>query len=149
MLLTHTGRRTGLRRETVLEVVEYRAEGSEVVVVNGFGPDSDWLRNIETKPTAEVTTGRQHFIASHRFLAKEEARRVIEHYEHRNSLIAPVVRAGFSWLLGWPYRGSERDRERLVEQLPLIAFRPRAAGTAGTVRSLQSRAAMPGSPGNV
>jgi hypothetical protein len=37
LLLTHTGRRTGLRRQTVLEVVDYRKEGPEVVVVNGFG----------------------------------------------------------------------------------------------------------------
>ncbi len=36
LLLTHTGRRTGRRRQTVLEVVEYRKEGPEVVVVNGF-----------------------------------------------------------------------------------------------------------------
>ena len=46
LLLTHIGRRTGLRRETVLEVVEYRKYGPELVVVNGFGSDSDWLRNI-------------------------------------------------------------------------------------------------------
>ena len=38
LLLTHIGRRTGLRRQTVLEVVEYRKEIPEAVVVNGFGP---------------------------------------------------------------------------------------------------------------
>ena len=130
LLLTQIGRRTGLRRRTVLEVVEYRPRGPEVVVMNGFGPDSDWLRNIEANPWAAVTVGRQHFIASHRFLGQEEARGVIERYEHRNRVIAPIVRAGFSWLLGWRYRGSECDRQRLVQQLPLIAFGPRASGNA-------------------
>jgi deazaflavin-dependent oxidoreductase (nitroreductase family) len=126
LLLTHIGRRTGLRRQTVLEVVEYRKEGPEVVVANGFGPDSDWLRNIEARPGEEVTVGSRHFVASHRFLSEDEAMRVIQGYEHRNRFIAPVVRRGFSWLLGWQYRGGESDRRRLVGQLPLIAFRPRS-----------------------
>src|ERR1700739_2511399 len=125
LLLTHTGRRTGLRRQTVLEVVEYRKEGPEVVVANGFGPDSDWLRNIEAKSDEEVTVGRRHFVASHRFLSEEEASVVIERYEHRNQFVAPIVRAGFTWLLGRKYRASESDRRRLVSQIPLLAFRPR------------------------
>jgi deazaflavin-dependent oxidoreductase (nitroreductase family) len=128
MMLTHTGRRSGRRRQTVLEVVEYRKEGPEVVVVNGFGRDSDWVRNIEAGTGEEVTVGGQHFVASHRFLGEEEAMRVIEGYEHRNRWIAPVVRRGFSWLLGWEYRGGEGDRRRLVQQLALIAFRPEDAG---------------------
>jgi deazaflavin-dependent oxidoreductase (nitroreductase family) len=124
LLLTHIGRRTGLQRQTVLEVVKYRKEGPEVVVVNGFGPDSDWLRNIEAHPGEEVIVGSQHFVASHRFLGEEEATRVIQSYEHRNRFIAPIVRRGFSWLLGWRYRSSDADRRQLVVQLPLIAFRP-------------------------
>jgi len=127
LLLTHTGRRTGLRRETLLEVVEYRKNGPEVVVANGFGPESDWVRNIEAKPDAvEVTIGSRHFAAKHRFLGEQEAVKVIEDYEHRNKFIAPIVRQGFSWLLGWRYQGTQDDRQRLVRQLPLIAFRPRS-----------------------
>ena len=125
LLLTHVGRRTGLRRQTVLEIVEYRREGPEAVVVNAFGSDSDWVRNIEAGPGEEVTVGSQHFIASHRFLGEEEAMRVMEGYEYRNRFIAPVVCAGLSWLLGWKYSGSEGDRRRMVRQLPLVAFRPR------------------------
>ena len=125
LLLTHIGRRSGLRRQTVLEVVEYRKAGPEVVVANGFGPDCDWVRNIEAGPGEEVSVGSQHFAASHRFLGEDEAMRVIESYEHRNRFMAPIVRRGFSWLLGWQYRGGEDDRRRLVRQIPLIAFRPR------------------------
>jgi deazaflavin-dependent oxidoreductase (nitroreductase family) len=127
LLLTHIGRRTGLRRQTVLEVVEYRREGPEVVVANGFGPNSDWVLNIEARSGEEVTVGTLHFAASHRFLDEAEAMKVIEGYEHRNRLIAPIVRRGFSWLLGWQYRGGEGDRRQLVKQIPLIAFRPATA----------------------
>ena len=124
LLLTHVGRKTGLHRQTVLEVVEYRTPGPEVIVVNGFGRDSDWVRNIESKGGEEITVGLQHFRASHRFLEENEAVQVIRGYEHRNRFIAPVVRRGLSWILGWNYEASDADRRRLVEQLPLIAFRP-------------------------
>ena len=63
LLLTHIGRRSGMRRQTVLEVIEYRKEGPEVVVANAFGPNSDWVRNIEASPGEEVTVGSQHFEA--------------------------------------------------------------------------------------
>ena len=124
LLLTHIGRKTGQRRQTVLEIVEYRPQGPEVIVVNGFGRDSNWVRNIETKGGEEITVGLQHFAAAHRFLEVEEAMQVMRAYERRNRFIAPLVRRGLSWLLGWNYHGSEADRRRLVEQLALIAFRP-------------------------
>lgn len=124
LLLTHTGRRSGLRRHTVLEVLGYRKDGPEAVVMSAFGRDSDWLRNIEADANAEVTVGTRHFAAQHRFLDAEEAVRVMERYEHRNRLLGPVIRAALSWLLGWRYHGTEPERRRLVEQLPLIAFHP-------------------------
>jgi deazaflavin-dependent oxidoreductase (nitroreductase family) len=124
LLLKHTGRRTGLRRETLLEVVEYHKEGPEVMVVNGFGPTSDWVQNIEARPDEEITVGSLHFPAIHRRLREEEAMNVIQGYEKRNWFIAPIVRAGFSWLLGWKYHSNENDRRRLVRQLPMFAFRP-------------------------
>ncbi len=126
LLLTHIGRRSGLRRQTVLEVVEYRHEGPEVVVANGFGPDSDWVRNIEAGAGEEITVGSKHFLASHRFLGEEEAVKVIEDYEYRNRFIAPLVRRGFSWLMGWKYHSTDSDRHRLARELPLIAFRPQS-----------------------
>jgi deazaflavin-dependent oxidoreductase (nitroreductase family) len=124
LLLIHIGRRTGLRRNTVLEVMEYRKEGPEAVVMSAFGRNADWLRNIEATPDPEVVIGSQHFAATHRFLDEEEAIRVITGYERRNWFIAPIIRAVFSRLLGWPYDRSKSARRRVVAQLPLVAFRP-------------------------
>ena len=68
LLLIHFGRRTGLRRHTVLEVIEYRTGGTEAVVMSALGRKADWLRNIEAIPGPEVVIGSQHFVAAHRFL---------------------------------------------------------------------------------
>ncbi len=124
LLLKHIGRRTRLRRHAVLEVVEYRKEGPEAVVMSAFGRNADWLRNIEATPGPEVVIGSQHFVADHRFLDEAEAIRVISGYERRNWFIAPLIRAVLSRLLGWHYDGSEDARRRLAAQLPFIAFRP-------------------------
>ena len=57
LLLIHTGRYTGHRHETVLEVVQYRKVLREAVVMSGFGRNSDWLLNIQAKPDFEVIIG--------------------------------------------------------------------------------------------
>ncbi len=94
--------------------------------MSGFGRNADWLRNIEAAPgTEEVVVGSRRFSACHRFLDEDEAVKVVAGYERRNWLIAPVVHAVLSRLLGWRYDGSEHARRRLVAQLPLIAFRPK------------------------
>jgi deazaflavin-dependent oxidoreductase (nitroreductase family) len=123
LLLKHTGRRSGRQRETVLEVVQYRKEIPEVFVVAGFGRDSDWLLNVQAQPRVEVTIGWRRFSACARFPDLLEAPEVIRDYEQRNRFIAPIIRYGFSRLLGWQYHNTDADRRRFVEQLPVVAFR--------------------------
>src|SRR5579875_1447973 len=93
LLLVHTGRRSGQRRETVLEVMEFRDVGPEVVVMSAFGRNADWLQNIETNPDPEVVVGRHRFVAVHRVLGADEAISVVRGYEQRNRWVAPLIRA--------------------------------------------------------
>ena len=132
LLLIQVGRRTGLYRDTVLEILEYRPEGPEVVVMSAFGPKADWLRNIEAGPCPEVVVGMRRFTADFRVLGPEETVQVIAGYERRNRIVAPIIRSVLSRLLGWRYHGSDNERQRLVGQLPFIAFRPAAATGALT-----------------
>lgn len=122
LLLTHVGRRTGTRFHTVLEVLEYRPQSHEAVVMSGFGRNANWLRNIEANACVEIEIGLNHFRASFRFLDENEAVRVLAGYERRNRFIFPIVRLVLSRLLGWAYCGSDADRRKLVRDLPLVAF---------------------------
>jgi len=126
MLLVHTGRRTGQTRHTVLEVLQYRREIPEWVVMCAFGRNADWLRNIEAHPDPVLVVGSRRFTAAWRFLNGEEAAGAIADYERRNRFMAPVVRAGLSWLAGWRYDGSDAARRRMAAQMPYIAFQPKA-----------------------
>jgi deazaflavin-dependent oxidoreductase (nitroreductase family) len=125
LLLVHVGRRTGRRRRTVLEVVAFRPDGPEAVVVSGFGHGADWLRNIQASPNPAVTIGSLRFTAETRFLGEAEAMAVMAAYERRSRYFAPIIRQVLSRLLGWRYDGSDDARRQMIVQLPLVAFRPR------------------------
>ena len=70
--------------------------------------------------------GTQHFTATYRVVGEGEAVKMLAGYQRRNRFIAPIIRLGFSWLLGWKFDGSEEHRRRLAAQLPFIAFRWRS-----------------------
>lgn len=126
LLLVHTGRRTGTRRETVLEVVRYDPTTSESVVVAGWGGRTGWLHNVEAGLAHEVWTGRQRFAPVYRILPPDEAERLFADYEHRNRLIGPLLRAVLSRLLGWRYDGTAAGR------------RPQAGCRAALARGFQA-----------
>lgn len=123
--LAHTGRRSGRTYRTVLEVVRWDPGAREAVVISGWGRDADWLRNLQGGGPVEVTIGRESFAAAYRMLPVDEAVRVFAAYERRNALMRPLIRWVLSRLLGWRFDGSPAARQRMVEQLPLVALRPR------------------------
>ncbi len=51
MVITHTGRRSGLKRQTA---VNYALVNGEIYCTAGFGSGSDWYRNILKDPQVEV-----------------------------------------------------------------------------------------------
>jgi deazaflavin-dependent oxidoreductase (nitroreductase family) len=128
LLLTHVGRRSGRRYETVLEVVGRRPEAGEFMVLAGLGRAAQWYRNLRAGPAVEVAVGRRRFQPLHRELGEDEAAAVLAAYERRNRLAAPLVRLVLSRLVGWRYDGGDGARRRLVRELPVIAFRPSLHG---------------------
>ncbi len=51
MVITHTGRKSGLKRQSP---VNYAIVDGEVYCAAGFGKGSDWYRNITANPKVEV-----------------------------------------------------------------------------------------------
>jgi deazaflavin-dependent oxidoreductase (nitroreductase family) len=129
--LTHRGRRTGLRRRTVLEVLRWEPSSGVVTVMSGFGPTADWLRNLAANGQAHIDIGRDSFTASFRRLSPQEAVEVLADFERHNMVIRPVIRLVLSRLVGWRYDGTPGARARLVAELPLIEFRRLPDGPGG------------------
>ena len=51
MVITHTGRKSGIKRQSP---VNYALVGGELYCTAGFGQISDWYRNIRANPNVEV-----------------------------------------------------------------------------------------------
>lgn len=123
--LTHTGRTSGRRYRVVLEAVRYDPATGEVTVSVGFGRGSDWYRNVHAGGPAWVDFGRGAREVEWRELRIGEAMAVMADYERCAGLFRPVVRRVLGALAGFEYRGTDDDRRRLVETLPMLAFTPR------------------------
>lgn len=123
LLLTHHGRRSGRQYQTVLEVIGRTVTG-ELTVMSGWGRQADWYRNIQHQPCVQIIVGRTCMIVAPREVPTAEAVSILAAYEHRNRIASPVIRRVLSALVGWRYDGRPDSRQRLVQQLPLIAFTP-------------------------
>jgi hypothetical protein len=51
---THVGRKTGLPHDTVAMVLGYDEPSCEAVICAGWGPETDWVRNLRAGPAAKV-----------------------------------------------------------------------------------------------
>ena len=122
--LTHIGRNSGRHYQTMLEVIRIEPALNEFLVLAGRGSAADWYRNLQATPAVEVAVGRSRFRPVHRILNVDEAVAALADYERRNRWITPLIRKVLSWLVGWRYDGSNPARQRLVRELPIVAFRP-------------------------
>src|SRR5215217_6978667 len=101
LLLIHQGRKSGLLRETVLEVARYNPATKESVVLSGWGEKADWYRNIQATPALEVWTGGERYVPEQRFLAPEENHAVIADYERHHPLAFRIFARAFGYPLDW------------------------------------------------
>ncbi len=123
LLLTHTGRKTGKERQTVLEVVRYDKGTTTFVVTAGFGPESDWYRNIQANPRVTVQCKRSRWEMAARFLTPEESAEELFDYARRH----PLALRELSRFMGYSVDGSQEDIRALGRELPMVAFQPKGS----------------------
>jgi deazaflavin-dependent oxidoreductase (nitroreductase family) len=120
LLLEHRGRKTGLLRRAVLEVIDSNPETREYVVVSGFGSRSDWYRNIQAHPSVTIQIGRTRLPALAFQLSPDEAGKLLLRYweNHPGSLQT------LSNLLGYDIELTPEGVESFGEGIPVIRFSP-------------------------
>jgi deazaflavin-dependent oxidoreductase (nitroreductase family) len=120
LLLTHTGRKSGLPRQTVLEVLWHRKDCDAYYMLSGWGEQSDWVKNIEKTPQVTIGVGRRRFAARAARLSPEEAEgKVIAYARQHPHLVRYLAR-----LLGYRTDGSEEDLRALARLGIVVAFEP-------------------------
>ncbi len=128
MVLKHTGRKTGLSRQTP---VNYTIVEGDVYCTAGFGKVSDWYLNIMATPEVEVWLPEGRWAG----IAKDVTEQENIHFIFRQVLIA----SGFAGPLfgANPKQLSDLDLINLLETYRLIRIRPARALTG------------PGGPGDL
>lgn len=121
LLLTHTGRKSGLPRQAVLEIIQASPAESKFLVVSGFGTRSNWYRNILQDPLVEIQVGNQRIKATARQLEPDEAGEAIVAYAQKH----PGNLKALSRLLGYEIDHSPAGYRAFGAQIPVIEFQPR------------------------
>lgn len=120
LLLTHTGRKTGTVRQTVLEVVRYDKGKHSFIVAAGFGSKSDWYRNIQVNPSVSVQSGTQRWDMTAGLLPPGIAGEVLLDYAGRH----PAALRKLAQIMGYQIDGTPESIRELGEKLPMVVFRP-------------------------
>jgi deazaflavin-dependent oxidoreductase (nitroreductase family) len=120
LMITHRGRKTGSLRQTVLEVVHYDSSTQECIVMSGYGTQSDWYRNIQVHPVAEVQVGRQSYLPQQRMLSAEETRTRLEEYQRDH----PLLFRELMYVMGYVYDGTSEGLRTISQVLRGVAWRP-------------------------
>ena len=119
MLLTHTGRKSGLPRHTVIEVVRYDRQKQIFYAASGWGKRSDWYKNVIKNPHVSIQSGRVNQRAVAERLSVEEAGEELVQYARDHS---------FAWrelagIMGYQLDGTESGVRAVAQTLPVFAFR--------------------------
>jgi deazaflavin-dependent oxidoreductase (nitroreductase family) len=125
LLITHQGRRSGKRRETVAMALSYEPETRETIVCSAWGPNTEWMQNLRAHPALQIQIGRETYTPKQRFLSEDEAVAVGMEFRRRH----PGRLRLFATILGWGDLTSEAALRSFVHSRPFVSFRP-AASTA-------------------
>jgi deazaflavin-dependent oxidoreductase (nitroreductase family) len=134
LLITHQGRKSGMRRETVAMALAYDAETREVVICSAWGPKTEWMRNLRAHPALEIQIGGERYVPEQHFLSEDDAVAVAIEFRSQHPWRLRLL----EMILGWGDLSTEDAVRELVRRRPFVAFRPSALVFA-------SSTAVPGS----
>ena len=129
VMLVHRGRRSGRWRQVVVEVVVRDPTTGAVTVASGYGPSSNWYRNLLANPDAEIVLGSHRLGVRATQVPPEEGGDLMVDYARRRPRSARMV----ARQMGVPVDGNEAAFRALGVALPYVRLQPRDSnGTRGT-----------------
>ena len=119
LMLSYVGRRSGLRRETVIEVIGHDKEKDIYFVASGWGTRSDWYRSILANPAVSIQVGKRRFDARAQTLDLEESVQRLSAYASKH----PAAFHELSRLMtGNALKGTEQECRQMAQSVPVIGF---------------------------
>ncbi|RJP53840.1 MAG: nitroreductase family deazaflavin-dependent oxidoreductase [Anaerolineaceae bacterium] len=119
MLITTTGRKTGRRREVMVDVMDYNEATDTYYIEAAYGARADWLRNIQSNPIFEAQVGRRNFKARANAISSEGASELLVQFYRRKPAYTRSVMA----MAGMKFK-NEDELRAIGKGLMLLAVRP-------------------------
>jgi deazaflavin-dependent oxidoreductase (nitroreductase family) len=130
LLITHQGRKTGKRRETVAMALTSDPDTREAVIFSAWGPNTEWMRNLRAHPALQIQIGRDTYVPEQHFLSEDEAVALAVAFRRRH----PHRWRLFATILGWGDLASDEAVREFVRSRPFVSFRPAKAVLHENVR---------------
>lgn len=126
LLLEHRGRKSGIIRKAVIEVVDHDVQKDSYIVAAAWGNQADWYKNIKAQPNVRVEVGTKRFDAFAKMLSIDEAAQHLSTYATKHPL---AFRQLGSHLFGFKSHDTMQNIQSMTEAIPFVEFIP-AAGKA-------------------
>jgi deazaflavin-dependent oxidoreductase (nitroreductase family) len=120
VLLTHTGRKSGLPRRTVLEVVRYNKATGACIIASGWGTRSDWFQNITENPKITFQVRNKPTAGIAERLSSEAGGKELLDY----ALSHPMAFRELAKFMGFRLSGTVDDIRAAGRVLPMFMLRP-------------------------
>lgn len=120
VLINHVGRKSGMRRQVVVEVVGHDPQTGKVTVAAGFGRTSDWYRNLLAHPDARIRLGRRSMRVHAVALSPEQSAAAMLAYARRH----PRAALRLSRFMGFSVDGGADDYRAVGQELSMVRLDP-------------------------
>jgi deazaflavin-dependent oxidoreductase (nitroreductase family) len=121
VLINHLGRKTGLPRQAVVEAVERDKGTNSVIVVAGYGEQTQWYQNLRAYPETTIQIGSHKVQVIAEFITPEDGEEIMVRYLDRYGELTGRL---FS-MLGYSWDGTEQGVRQIArDSLRFVRFIP-------------------------
>jgi len=119
MLITHTGRKSGKRYDSMVDVMDYDKATDTYYIEAAYGARADWYKNIQANSVFEAKVGRRKFKASAGALTTKGASEMLVQFYRSKPAYTRSVMA----MAGMKFK-DEDELRILGKNLTLLAVKP-------------------------
>jgi deazaflavin-dependent oxidoreductase (nitroreductase family) len=117
VLIHHIGRKTGLPRQAVVEVVHHHRDSDTYLVCAAYGPHTQWYQNLVAHPEVRIQVGRRKMVARAEALSPQAGAQEWVEFTRRTG--AGRIYARF---LGYEVDGTQEDFRQMGEMMLFVAL---------------------------
>lgn len=119
---THIGHKSGITRDSVIEVIHRDKEADLYYSVAAYGSKAHWVQNIRKNGLVQAQTGTRKFSATAAELSHAEGFQMLSQYAEQHPLLFKELMK----LVGYQIEGTPEEIEALSKVMPVVTFTPQA-----------------------